>query len=296
MLPFPNVFGQSIDHGIFGGYQPPSGYYGRYFDYGDTVKFSGNALIYGSDPYPENDYLITVYLQGPSGEKNLLVKDLQTKNGAFDISFPITEDFEIGKYTFELQFTKGAFQGELNEDQSPFYVARKGQFEIQAEGQSFPVYVESVEFEVSNMIFDKESKSLSFDVRKIPGKYASDDYLQFPNQVGMVIKRPLIDAPFSILVNGSQAPYDPYATTIDNEFSKIQVLLIDIESTTVSVVGAYAVPEYPAVLIPLISAITFLLLIQLKNRRINLIPDYFSSSCSDSAKSGCISVSNELVA
>ncbi|MGI0082723.1 MAG: PEFG-CTERM sorting domain-containing protein, partial [Nitrosopumilaceae archaeon] len=225
---------------------------------------NGNAIIYGSDPAPSNDPLVTIYLQKPSGEKALLTKDLVTHgNGEFDFSFPITEGFEIGKYTFTLQFTKGDFQSEPNEEQSPFYVARKSEFLISAEGRDFPVYVESIEFEISNMAFDKESKSLTFDAKRIPAKYAHDDYLQFQNKVGMIIKRPLIDAPFSTLVDGKESYFDPYETRIDEEFSKLQVYVVDIKDTgKVSVVGTYAVPEFGALaFMILLVAVSAILLI-----------------------------------
>jgi 5-hydroxyisourate hydrolase-like protein (transthyretin family) len=222
-------------------------------------------VIYGEDPAPGKEILVTIHLQKPTGEKILLVKDLETGNGEFTCPLPITEDFPIGKYTFTLQFTKGNYESETNEEQSPFYVARKAEFMVPAEGQTFPVYVESIEYEVSNVSFDRETKSLTFDVRRIDGKYAHDDFLQFPDQIGIMIKRPLIDAPFSILVEGEEGYLDPYAVEITGEFSGLAVYIGKEDDSKVSIVGTYAIPEFGLTMMLAAVAFSMFLLARFKS-------------------------------
>lgn len=238
------------DYAIFGGYDQSSGYNGRYFQSGDTVKLQGNFYaISNSSPQTLNDISVDVTMHKPNGETVPILQNyVPKKSGEFEAEIHINDEFPIGKYDFSFSAHKEGQTSEPNEHQSPFYVARVKQFVIPAEGKEFRVQVESIEFEISNLTFDKESKSLTIDAKRIPGKYAADDYLQFENQVGMIIQRPLISPPFFLVVNGQESYFDEYSTKITDDLYSFEINLNQIQDEgTATLAGTYVVPEFGAI-------------------------------------------------
>jgi len=264
----------SEDYAIFGGYEQSSGYNGRYFQAGDTVKLQGNFYATPEimpsgqrGPQTLNDVLVDVTMYKPNGETVTILQNyVPKKSGEFEAEIHIDDEFPIGKYDFSFAAHKEGQTSEPNEQQSPFYVARVKQFIIPAEGKEFRVQTESIEFEISNLTFDKESKSLTIDAKRIPGKYAAHDSIQFENQIGMIIQRPLISPPFFLSVNGQESYFDEYSTRITDDQYSIGMYLNQIQDEgTATLVGTYVVPEFPiAGFIMVVSMVTILILTRTK--------------------------------
>ena len=238
------------DYSIFGGYDQSIGANGSYFQPGDTVHLQGNFYaISNSSPQTLNDVLVDVTMNKPNGETVPILQNyVPKKSGEFKAEIHITDEFPIGKYDFSFSAHKEGQTSEPNEHQSPFYVARIKQFVIPAEGKEFSVQTESIEFEISNLTFDKESKSLTIETKRIPGKYAADDYLQFENSVGMIIQRPLLSPPFFLVVNGQESPLGENFIEITDEKYSFEINLNQIQDEgSATLAGTYVVPEFGAI-------------------------------------------------
>ncbi|MGI0009142.1 MAG: PEFG-CTERM sorting domain-containing protein [Nitrosopumilaceae archaeon] len=255
------------DYAIFGGYDQGTGYNGRYFQPGDTVHIQGN--FYGtanSSPQPLNDVLIDVTMNKPNGETvSILENYVPKKAGEFEAKIPIDDTFPIGRYDFSFSAHKEGQTSEPNEHQSPFYVARVKQFVIPAEGKDFTVQTESIEFEITNLVFDKESKSIIMNAKRIPGKYSTAEGLQFGSQIGITIQRPLISPPFFLAVNGQESFLDEYNTKITDDKYSTGIYLHQIEKEGTAVLtGTYVVPEFPVAVIILVASVIAILIITQK--------------------------------
>ena len=250
------------DYAIFGVYNPGPGYNGRDFGYGDTVKLEGTFYATtNSSPQPLGDVLIDVTMHRPDGKTVSILKDyLPEKPGQFIAEIHINETFPVGKYFFDFSAHRKGHTSEPNENQSPFYVARIKQFTIPAEGKEFHVTTDTIEQEVSNVQFDKESKSLIIYANDVPGKYASDDYMQFPNTLGITIQRPLISPPFYVDMNNQTNPMQDYDVQITNETYSLGINTYGQTNGTVTLIGTYVVPEFPFAIPVLIASITSLII------------------------------------
>lgn len=249
---------------IFGGYEPGTGYDGRYFNYGDTVKLEGNYYVQSNSiPQPLNKILVDVIMHKPDGSIISVLKDyLPEKPGHFSVEIPVDETFLIGKYYFDFSVHKKGQTSEPNENQSPFYVVRVKQFVIPVEGKEYNVKTESIEQQVSNVRFDNESKSLIFDIDKISGKYAADGDLQFVNTVGVTIQRPLLSPSFYVVINNKTGPTLDYDVQITPEKYFVGINTDELQNNgTVTLIGTYAAPEFsivvPVMLIGIVSVIAF---------------------------------------
>ena len=261
----------SEDYAIFGGYEQGSGYNGRYFQSGDTIRLQGNFYsTSNSTPKPMNDVFVDVIMYKPNGESVTILQNyVPKKSGEFEAEIHINDEFPIGKYDFSFSAHKEGQTSEPNEQQSPFYVARVKQFVIPAEGKEFQVQVESIEFEITNLTFDKESKSLTIDAKRIPGKYAAHDSIQFENQIGMIIQRPLISPPFFLVVNGQESYFDEYSTKITDDQYSFGIYMNPIQDEgTAILTGTYVVPEFPFVLpVLLVSVVSLLAFYRIRIRK-----------------------------
>jgi|GEM_PF-5593951 len=248
---------------IFGGYEPGTGYNGRYFNYGDTVKLEGNYYaLTNSTSQLLNNTLVDVILHKPDGSTISVLKDyFPEKPGHFSVEIHVDKTFLIGKYYFDFSAHKKGQSSEPNENQSPFYVVRVKQFVIPVEGKEYSVKTESIEQQVSNVRFDNASKSLIFDIDKISGRYAADGDLQFANTIGVTIQRPLLSPSFYVVLNNKTGPTLDYDVQITSDKYFVGINTDELQGNgTVTLIGTYAAPEFPVIvpvmLIGIVSAIT----------------------------------------
>lgn len=163
------------------------------------------------------------------------------------LKFNLTNDLKPGIYEIYYNITKNGnyIQNRGANNPDHFYLVNNTKFTTNAEGKSFDVYFQSVDVKATNMEFDQGSKSLTFDLEKINGKFYNHYF--FPGlQTGqgiscpvIYIEQPLLHGYFNMTFNGKEIG------TCNSGYGKTSVVVGPIsEDGKLEIVGTYVIPEF----------------------------------------------------
>lgn len=238
---------------------------GNYFLPGEQIEFVGSVIDNTKHTLASGVTTVDLILTCPNGTTTKIASTTLESDSSFSIAMPITNGFGIGDYVVNVSIHK---DGRDINGASPafFFVARGGKQIIKAEGQDFPVYLEGIELQINNLTFNKDTKSLTFDIKKIEGDYAPKGIswingIPYVNQIFVTFKKPLISAPFHVFVNNQEIQID---NSENQTYYSLDLPLLDSDASGkghVVLVGTYAVPEFPfsvpVLLIGIVSVIGF---------------------------------------
>lgn len=232
---------------VFADLANPTGYNTNHFPHGSVIRYNG-LVIDQRDGTGIAGAHITVVIDGPEGSTVPSLELVSDNQGEFELQIQ-TEDFKLGRYMMTV--TANVEQTEEGCDESAqvsgtFSVTRMYQYVIPAEGKDFDVSIQSIEYEISAVRFDKDSKSISLDVTKVGNKsdYSKDNFLQLDG-IAVTIQRPLISPPFYVVIDNQKNPIQDYDVDITDERYSFEISDGLQESGTVTLIGTYVVPEFP---------------------------------------------------
>jgi hypothetical protein len=224
--------------------------YSGYFLPGEQINFVGNVLD-NTKHVGVTGAKVDLILTCPNGTITKVASTTSGSDSSYGIVMPVTGGFSIGEYVVNVSASKDGYVNDINYNSAAFFlVARGGKQIIRAEGEDFPVYIESIELQTGNLTFNKDTKSLNFDVKPISGDYSPKGIswingLPDPNQIFVTFKRPLLSAPFHVFVNNQEV----YTKFSENQtFYFLDLALTDSETSGqehVSIIGTYVIPEFP---------------------------------------------------
>ena len=239
---------------------------GNYFLPGEQIEFIGNVLD-NTKHVSVSGATVDLTLTCPNGTTTKMASTTSGSDGGFSITVPVTNGFDIGDYVVNVYAHKDGYADGNGDSPAFFLVARGGKQIIKAEGQDFPVYLEGIELQTDNLTFNKDTKSLTFNIKKIEGGYVPKGIswiggrLPYINQIFVTFKKPLISAPFHVFVNNQEIQID---NSENKTYYFLDLPLLDSDASGkghVVMVGTYAVPEFPfsvpVLLIGIVSAIGF---------------------------------------
>ena len=206
-----------------------------YFDHGDIVKLLGYVMITNSwDGLVDTP--VNMSIQDPDGI-TVIRKELNTNDkGIFEFSFPITDDFKIGKYIATVGVSKVGYQKVENEYLTIFYVLRTHDYSIDVNEQEYIVRTGSINYDALNMKFDEERWALSFDLKKVEGNYAVDSDLGYINSyLFLTIEKSLIEGSFFSEVNDVGPGWDSW--NVNATHTAVQINMSDIPDGSRITVG-----------------------------------------------------------
>lgn len=229
---------------------------------------------YGLDPSQEvvtSGIIAHVYVVDPYGHIVFNNQTSVNENGNFDtMKFTLTNELQNGVYEIYHNITKDGnylFWGGMNVIEK----VSDQKFNVKAEGKTFDVYFQSLDLEASNLVFDQEQKSMSFDIKKLKGKFHNqhldDQYLNAGNAM-VVMDKPLLSGPYVVELNGKPIFITWYPSNWDLQYNIEQIGLRHInEDGTLTITATHVVPEFPFVLpIFLISFVSLIVFYRLKFR------------------------------
>jgi hypothetical protein len=231
-----------------------------YFLPGEQINFVGtveDSTKFGSVGRATVDLTLTC----PNDTITKIASVTSDNRGGYSIMMPVTSGFAIGDYVVNVSAHKEGYTNDSNTGAAFFLVARGEKQIIKAEGQDFPVYLESIELQTDNLTFNKDTKSLNFDLKEIAGDYAPKGIswingIPWKNQIFVTFKKPLISAPFHVYVNGQDA--DMQVSENQTHYF-LDIALLNTDSSgegKAAVVGTYAIPEFPLAVPVLLASIT----------------------------------------
>lgn len=183
----------------------PSHFLGPYFSNflftGDLVKLHGYVL--DVDDWSRSlGAKATVTVTGPDGSTVFSKENITTdSDNEFFVDIPITGGFKVGKYVTTVEPIRDGYQKLDDQYLAVFYVMRKNDFAFSHQDQDLPVIVSSMQFGASGMKFDN-NRTLTFDIHRIQGKYATDSDLGYlDNKILVLIKKPLALGAFEQTAN-----------------------------------------------------------------------------------------------
>ncbi len=202
--------------------------FSNFFSAGDIVTLQGQLMQVGNWFGPLNA-TANVKIQGPDGtiiyEKRNIGTNL--KNG-FEISLPITADFDVGEYVASVEPVKAGYEIVDNQYLAPFYLFRNNSHTVTdaKSQQTYSIFVGSVQFESSNVEFNEKTRELSFDIRRVAGNFAADGDLDYPGHfLFLIIERPLIEGTLQYRIDDDQLVHWP--STQDNDTSHVSQIWLD---------------------------------------------------------------------
>lgn len=257
----------------------------RYVTYGDNLTFagfqyddSGIQRILGKPslpPYTSTQFanesaiqgvLVNFYIVDPYGK--IIFNDTETtdNNGAFHGKpFHISKDLKRGLYDVYYDATKDGHFVYLSAGQDGtsdyFYLTNQTLFNVNAEGKLFHVGYYGVDTDASNLVFNGNNKSLTFDVSKLAGTFNRNQTWAYGwHALGcpmITIEKPLLTGPFNSTLDGIRT--DSCGLVMPG--SDMQVFGPIEESGKLTITGTYVIPEFPfavpVLLISIASLIVF---------------------------------------
>ena len=207
----------------------------NYFDHGDIMKLRGYVMLTNSWNGLV-DIPVNMFIKNPAGT-TVIQKELKTNDkGIFEFSFPITDDFEVGKYIATVEASKEGYQKVENEYLTIFYVLRTHDYSIDVNEQEYIVRTGSINYDALNMKFDEERWALSFDLKKVEGNYAVDSDLGYINSyLFLTIEKSLIEGSFFSEVNGVGPGWDSW--NVNATHTAVQINMSDIADGSRITVG-----------------------------------------------------------
>ena len=127
-------------------------------------------------------------------------------------------------------------------------IMQKQTFEYSVEGGPLNAIIEYTGFEISPIIFDIEEKSVSFDFKK-----DYENNLQNENDIMLLIQRPLISPPYTIVIESEDdlVQFKPNDSEIEITEENFYRYVLSIDKTwtegTVTIIGTYVIPEFEQV-------------------------------------------------
>lgn len=232
-----------------------NGFWENYFGYGDVIS---GQVTFEANFEPRKAVFGTVDIQitTPSGEEIIILENILIENNKANFTIPISDsnEFEIGKYVLRAIYNTENTSN-LENTQEIFYISQEEEFTYTGEGGPLDTRLQYIAYDVSPIIFDAEQKSISFDFKKIGKKeqFFPDGFLQFENDIGVMIQRPLISPPYMIVIqtdNDDQGvleyqPNDYEVKITEDSFYKYKLSLDENwEEGTVTIIGTYVIPEF----------------------------------------------------
>ncbi|MCE2615092.1 MAG: PQQ-dependent sugar dehydrogenase, partial [Nitrosopumilus sp. (ex Thoosa mismalolli)] len=238
--------------------QVKDGYWQNYFEHGETVF--GEAYFFDGTIVPEkvNIGTVDIRMTKPSGETEIIAKEIPITDNYVKFEISITDDFERGKYLLRPIYTVNEL-ARIGDHQGIFYVGKEQNFTYSGEGGPLDVKAQFIEYDLSPIRFDKEQKSISFDFEKLDGTFAGDGHLQFDSDIGLQIQRPLISPPYTIIIETDEdvIEYDPgYRVDIrENGYYEYKLALDEeMQKGTVTIIGTYVIPEFGSIVVMIMIA------------------------------------------
>lgn len=195
--------------------------FSNYYDIGDRVALHGHVMQVGNWFSPLNA-TVNVKIQGPEGtiiyEKRDIVTDA---DNSFQISLPITADFDVGEYIASVEPVKDGYEIVDNQYLTPFYLFRNNSHTVtDAKSQTiYSIFVGSVQFESTNVQFDEMPRELSFDIKRLEGNFAADGDLDYAGRfLFLIIEKPLLVGTLQYRIDDNELVYWPSTQDNDNYY------------------------------------------------------------------------------
>lgn len=245
---------------------------GNYFLPGEQIEFVGSVIDNTKHTLATGVTTVDLILTCPNGTTTKIASTTLESDSGFSIIMPVTNGFDIGDYVVNVSVHKDGHDI-IGDSPAFFLVARGGKQIIKAEGQDFPVYLEGIELQTDNLTFNKDTKSLTFDIKKIEGDYAPKGIswingIPYVNQIFVTFKKPLISAPFHVFVNNQEISID---VSENKTYYFLDLPLLDSDASgkgNVVIAGTYVIPEFPFVIpVLLISVVSVIVFYRMKIRK-----------------------------
>lgn len=230
--------------------------------YGDTLTIAprqtteGEYYLDEGAPFATSDFTIHTSIVSPHDDVVFDKTGSVKPDGTFEkISFPITEDLPLGAYTIYFNTTKdGIFvypYGGGNTD--VFYVQNTQKFLVEADNDEFDVFFQSLNLIASELEFDKESKTLSFNVKRLEGKFYDKGLMHRSlqkDEATITIERPLMGGPYHAILDGQTIDtyWVPTKRNYDLNIEEIYIENLD-QSGTITITSAHVIPEFGSVVV-----------------------------------------------
>jgi hypothetical protein len=239
---------------------------GLYFMPGQQIHFGGNTLD-NTEHTQVGGATVDLILIAPNGTSIKVASTVSDNQSNYSIDMPVTSGFEIGEYVATISVHKEGYASNMGDNSAIFFLVPREETQvIVTEGQEFPIHIWSIELKASNVTFNKETKSINFDLEKIPGNFVQQNVsgynrLANPNYVFFIFKKPLISAPLNVTFNGQ---YLNARVKENSTYYVIDSYLPDSQlgdKNHLAIIGTYVIPEFstifPVLLISMVSLIIF---------------------------------------
>jgi len=279
-------FVQVVDHSISDNGIPSEISKNNFLTYGQNITFFGyqagdiSGGILGNPNIPELPGVtgsgkpaiagidVHIYILGPYG----IVYDNKTKtdeNGLFRMIFPVTKNLQPGIYEIYNEVARNGttVQNPPSSNVEGFYITNSQKFTIEAEDKPYNVWFQSVNLNATHVTFSEETKSLSFDVKKLDGKFYNRHFFAGTSTGGIecpviTIESPLLTGPFTMQMNSRDIENCGYASGQETTVGPIN------EDGKITLVGTFVVPEFPFVLpVLLVSVVSVIAFYRIRIRK-----------------------------
>ena len=217
-----------------------------HFEVGDTV--SGEVHFFGqaADPGKASTGTADIMLTMPSGRTVTMAGHIPVSGSYVEFAIPVAEGLDPGAYLLHATYTADG-AGHPAEYQAAFHIGQSRHFLYAGEGGPLSASAQYVEYAVSPISFDIDSKSVSFDFERLDDRPAPPGH---PLQagIGVLIERPLISPPYVIAVesdSGTAYREDHKIGITEDNFYRYELVPDEgVKRGTVTITGTYVIPEF----------------------------------------------------